>query len=92
MQITDIKVRKIFNEGALKAIVSVTFDDALAVHDIKVVFARDRYFVVMPGCINKDGTFRDVAHPINAEFRGVLESAVLDAYHVKLAVEQEVEA
>ena len=48
MQITDIKIRKFFEEGPMKAVVSVTFDDALAVHDIKVIYARDRYFIVMP--------------------------------------------
>ena len=48
MQITDIKIRKFFDEGPMKAIVSVTFDDALAVHDIKVIYARERYFIVMP--------------------------------------------
>ena len=42
MQITDIKIRKFFDEGPMKAVVSVTFDDCLAVHDIKVIYARER--------------------------------------------------
>ena len=99
MQITDIKVRKLFDEGPMKAIVSVTFDDALAVHDIKVIYARDRYFIVMPSRKNADGSYRDIVHPINADFRGALESAVIDAYHVQLialqndrAIEEELEA
>ena len=57
MQITDIKIRKFFEDGPMKAIVSVTFDDCLAVHDIKVIYARDRYFIVMPSRKNPDGTF-----------------------------------
>ena len=72
----------------MKAIVSVTFDDALAVHDIKVIFARDRYFIVMPSRKNPDGTYRDIVHPINAAFRAELESAVIDAYHVQLAAQE----
>ena len=88
MQITDIKVRKFFDEGPMKAIVSVTFDNCLAVHDIKVIYARDRYFIVMPSRKNPDGTYRDVVHPINAEFRATLESAVIDAYHVQLVAAQ----
>ncbi len=81
MQITDIKVRKLFNDSSsMKAIVSVTFDGQLALHDIKVIYAKERYFIVMPNKKNADGTYRDVAHPINAEFRSMLESAVLDAY------------
>ena len=86
MQITDIKVRKLFNEGPMRAIVSVTFDGQLAVHDIKVINARDRYFIVMPSRKNPDETFRDIVHPINAEFRTSLEEQVLAAYEDALAV------
>ena len=84
MQITDIKIRKFFEDGPMKAVVSVTFDEALAVHDIKVIYARDRYFIVMPSRKNPDGTYRDIVHPINAAFRAELEEAVIDAYNVQL--------
>ena len=84
MQITDIKIRKFFDEGPMKAVVSVTFDDALAVHDIKVINARDRFFIVMPSRKNPDDTFRDIVHPINASFRAALESAVLAAFNEAL--------
>lgn len=90
MQITDIKVRKLFDEGPMKAIVSVTFDGQLAVHDIKVINARNKYFIVMPSRKNPDETFRDIVHPINAQFRAVLEQAVIDAYEqAKAAAEAE---
>ena len=85
MQITDIKIRKFFEEGPMKAIVSVTFDGQLAVHDIKVIYARDRYFIVMPSRKNPDGTYRDIVHPINAQFRSMLEGAVIAAYEQALA-------
>ena len=85
MVITDIKVRKLFEEGPMKAIVSVTFDDQLALHDIKVISVRDKNFIVMPSRTNPDGTYRDIVHPINATFRGALEKAVLDAYEAELA-------
>ena len=84
MQITDIKVRKLFDEGPMKAVVSVTFDGQLAVHDIKVINARDRFFIVMPSRKNPDETFRDIVHPINAQFRASLESAVIEAYTAAL--------
>ena len=80
MQITDIKVRKLFEEGPMKAVVSVTFDGQLAVHDIKVINARDRFFIVMPSRKNPDDTYRDIVHPINAQFRRTLEDAVVAAY------------
>ena len=85
MQITDIKVRKLFDEGPMKAIVSVTFDGQLAVHDIKVIYAREKYFIVMPSRKNPDETYRDIVHPINAQFRGMLEDAVIEAYEAALA-------
>ena len=84
MQITDIKVRKLFDEGPMKAIVSVTFDGELAVHDIKVIYARDKYFIVMPSRKNPDDTYRDIVHPINAAFRSELEAAVISAYETAL--------
>ena len=85
MQITDIKVRKLFDDGPMKAIVSVTFDGQLAVHDIKVINARDKFFIVMPSRKNPDETYRDIVHPINAQFRSMLESAVIAAYEQALA-------
>ncbi|MBQ4091330.1 MAG: septation regulator SpoVG [Clostridia bacterium] len=84
MQITDIKVRKLFEEGPMKAVVSVTFDGQLAVHDIKVINARDRFFIVMPSRKNPDDTYRDIVHPINAQFRRMLEEAVVAAYEEAL--------
>ena len=86
MQITDVKIRKFFDEGPMKAVVSVTFDGCLAVHDVKVIYARDRYFIVMPSRKNPDGTYRDIVHPINSDFRYELEKTVIDAYHAQYAL------
>ena len=80
MEITDVKVRKLFDEGPMKAIVSVTFDHELALHDIKVINAREKLFIVMPSRKNPDETYRDIVHPINAAFRAKLEASVLEAY------------
>lgn len=84
MKITDIKIRKTFTEGPMKAVASVTFDHQLVVHDIKVIYARDKYFIVMPSRKNPDDTYRDIVHPINAEFRAILEDAVKSAYDEEL--------
>ena len=80
MEITDVKIRKIFEEGPMKAVVSVTFDNALALHDVKVINARDKFFVVMPSRKNPDGTYRDIVHPINANMLALLEDTVIGAY------------
>ena len=84
MQITDVKIRKIFNDGPMKAIASVTLDGQLAVHDIKVINARDKFFIVMPSRKNPDDTYRDIVHPINSQFRVMLEEAVIEAYEEAL--------
>ncbi len=89
MQITDIKIRKTFDDGPMKAVVSVTFDGQLAVHDIKVIYARDKYFIVMPSKKNPDQTYRDIVHPINTDFRGMLEEDVIRAYHAECAAQEE---
>ena len=83
MQITDIKIRKLFDDGPMRAVVSATFDGQLAVHDIKVINARDRYFIVMPSRKNPDSTYRDIVHPINAEFRAMLEERIIAAYRAE---------
>lgn len=88
MNITDVKIRKLFEDGPMKAIASVTFDDQLAVHDIKVIYARDKFFIVMPSRKNADGTFRDIVHPINGAFRAELEAAVLQAYDAAVTLAQ----
>ena len=64
----------------MRAIASVTLDDQLAVHDIKVISAREKLFIVMPSRKNPDETYRDIVHPINAQFRAALEASVLAAY------------
>lgn len=84
MKITDIKIRKHFDEGPMKAVVSVTFDDQLAVHDVKIIYAREKYFIVMPSRKNPDGSYRDIVHPINAAFRAELEECVLKEYEAEL--------
>ena len=84
MNITDVRVRKITNEGKMKCIVSITFDNLFVVHDIKVI-GHNGLFIAMPSRKVGEGNFRDIAHPINAEMRQVLEDAVLKAYHEALA-------
>jgi len=90
MEITDVKVRKLFKDkDPMKAIISITFDNQLAVHDVKVIYARDKYFIVMPSRKNPDNTYRDIVHPINAEFRNLLENAVIAAYNAELEASED---
>lgn len=80
MQITDIKIRKINTEGRMKAVVSVTFDDVFVVHDIKIIEGTDKFFIAMPSRKTPEGEYRDIAHPINADMREILQTAIIDKY------------
>ncbi|MDE7035714.1 MAG: septation regulator SpoVG, partial [Eubacteriales bacterium] len=76
MEITDIKFRHLQEVGRLKALVSVTFDNVFAVHDIKIIDGQDRLFLAMPSRRMPDGKYRDIVHPIGPELREELEKKV----------------
>ena len=80
MQITDVRVRKLTKDGKMKAVVSITLDDQFVIHDIKVIEGEKGLFVAMPSKQSGNGEFRDVAHPINAETRELLQRLILQAY------------
>jgi stage V sporulation protein G len=88
MDITSITIRKMGSEGKMKAIVSVTFDNAFVVHDIKVIEGTNGYFIAMPSRKTQDGEFKDIVHPINSEFRERLSSEVLGKYFEALELAQ----
>ncbi len=87
MNITDVRVRKVTEEGKMKAIVSVTFDEEFVVHDIKVIEGLNGLFIAMPSRKMADGEFRDIAHPINATTRQKIQEAVFEEYEKALKVE-----
>lgn len=80
MQITDVRIRKISNDGKMKAIVSVTFDNEFVVHDIKVIDGQNGLFIAMPSRKTPDGEFKDIAHPINTETREKIQNSILEEY------------
>ena len=81
MVITDIRVRKITAEGRMKAVVSVTFDDAFVVHDIKVIEGQEGYFIAMPSRKASDGEYKDIVHPINTETRKMIIDVIIEAFN-----------
>ncbi len=87
MKITDVRVRKVTEEGKMKAIVSVTFDDEFVVHDIKIIDGQNGFFIAMPSRKMADGEFRDIAHPINSTTRQKIQDAVFAEYEKSLATE-----
>ena len=89
MDITDIRIRKINMDSKMKAVVSVTFDNELVIHDIKVIEGSDKLFVAMPSRKTPEGEFKDIAHPINMEMRDRLEKSILEKYQSALIAEEE---
>lgn len=88
MEITDIKIRKIITEGRLRAVISITLDDMIAIHDIKIVNGDERLFVAMPSRKDESGIFRDIVHPISPQAREIIENEILDAYNKYIALSE----
>jgi stage V sporulation protein G len=84
MQITEIII-SLRDEEKLKAFVNVTFDNCFVVRGMKVIRGPNGFFISMPSRRAADGSFRDEAHPINNEFRRILEQAILKKYEEALA-------
>ena len=84
MTITDIRIKKVSTDGKMKAVVSVTFDDAFVVHDIKIIEGQDKLFTAMPSRKTPEGEYKDIAHPINSEMRTQLEQVILAKYEEEL--------
>ena len=80
MDITDIRIRKVETEGKLKAYVTLTFDDCFAVHNLKIIRGQSGTFVAMPSRKTQTGEYKDIAHPINSEFRNQVQTQILEAY------------
>ena len=87
INITDTRVRIIENsDSKLKAIASIVIEGCFAIHDIKIIEGNEGVFIAMPSRKTAEGTFKDIAHPINSETREMVKNIILDAY--KKAVEE----
>ncbi|MFT9075957.1 SpoVG family protein [Ethanoligenens sp.] len=84
MTISKVIIRKMVDGPKIKAIVSVTIDGELAIHDIKVIAGVNRLFCAMPNRHSEDGRFQDVVHPISSEVRQMIETAVLEEYYAAI--------
>ena len=89
MNITDVQVQILKFSGKVKASVTIIIDNAIALHDIKIIEGSNGLFVAMPDRRCSDGQFRDVAHPINQATREMLQIIILAKYEETLAEEGE---
>lgn len=88
MQVTDVRVRLVASDSRLRGVVTVTFDDAFVVHDIRVIEGENGIFVAMPSKKMPNGGFRDIAHPIHQDMRKAVEDAIIKAYQKALETQQ----
>jgi len=80
IRITDVQIF-LAHEDKLKAYATITFEEAFIVRDLKIILGTSGLFVAMPAKKRKDGTFKDIAHPLNQEMRAHIEERVFEAYH-----------
>jgi len=83
VEITEIRVT-LRDEERLKAFANVTFDDAFVVRGMKIIQGNDGFFVSMPSRQRPNGTYQDIAHPINKDTREMIERMVLEAYEAEV--------
>ena len=84
MNITDVRVFPV-DEDKLKAYVTITLDHCFVIRDLKVIHGATGLFIAMPAKRRKDGTYKDIAHPLNADTRERMERAILDEYERQTA-------
>ena len=83
MEITEVRIYPV-NEEKLKAYVTITLDHCFVVRDLKVIHGNTGLFIAMPAKRRKDGTFKDIAHPLNSETREMMEKRILLEYEREL--------
>lgn len=83
MEITEVRVT-LRSEEKLKGFASITFDNEFVIRGLKIISGKQGYFVSMPSRKRPDGTYQDIAHPINNDMRKKIEERVLDVYEVEL--------
>ena len=91
MEVTEVKIVTV-DEERLKAYVSITLDSSFIVKDLKIINGTNGIFVAMPSRKRKDGTFIDIAHPLNKETRRMIEDRVLEEYRKEIDKRGDLEA
>ena len=84
MQITELRIRKVEDEGKLRAYVTVTFDNCFVVHNVKIIEGKSGLFIAMPSRKTPEGEYKDIAHPINVQMRELLSERILEKYNSTL--------
>jgi len=79
--VSEIKIFPVAGAGRLKAYATIVFNDSFIVRDLKIIEGHKGLFLSMPSRKRKDGTFRDIVHPLNSEMRQMIETSVVSEYN-----------
>lgn len=83
IEITEVRITNTFNTDRVKAIASITINDCFVINDIKLIKSQNELFIAMPSRRTPNGEFKDIAHPINAETRELIQNAIIKKYEIK---------
>lgn len=83
MKITEVRI-SLRDDEKLKAFVSITLDNCFVIRGLKIIKGHKGMFVAMPSRKRPDGTFQDLAHPINNDMRSQMEQEILSKYQQEL--------
>ncbi|MFH1843404.1 MAG: septation regulator SpoVG [bacterium] len=79
MEISEIRIT-LRDDNKLKGFASITLDNCFVIRGLKIIEGASGLFIAMPSRKRKDGTFQDIAHPINMPTRQWMENQVIAAY------------
>ena len=81
MKVTNVNLKKVEENGAVKAYATIILDDSLAIHNIRLIEGKERLFIACPSYKDKNEAYHDYVHPIVSELRKAIEKAILDKYN-----------
>lgn len=81
MELTNISIKKIENEGNLKGYATIVLDDCLVIHNLKIIESQDKLFIAFPSQKGNDNKYYDICHPITQEFRNLITDEILKQYY-----------
>ena len=81
MKVTNVNLKKVEENGAVKAYATIILDDSLAIHNIRLIEGKDKLFIAFPSHKDKNEVYHDYVHPIVSELRKAIEKAILDKYN-----------
>jgi len=81
MQITELRIHNVENDEKLRAYVTVTLDECLVIHGVKIIEGQNGLFIAMPSKKSSNGSFKDIVHPITTDFRNELQKKIIEEYN-----------